>query len=123
MNTVFWVILIVVGIVTVAVALTAMRMRKTRRRRELQDRFLAEYDRTVRTVGDRDAAERELQQRIDRRNVVQLHDIDARRRYAIPDEWIAVQASFVDDPARAISRAARLVHDAMSARGYPDENT
>ena len=36
-------------------------------------------------------------------------------------EWSGVQASFVDDPSDAVSNAARLVHDAMTERGYPDD--
>src|SRR5256885_16261994 len=99
MSAIVWVIVIVVGLMLVAGAILARHMIETRRRRSLQARFLSEYDRTVRTTGDRRTAERELQERVDRyNNVVRLHDINAARKEAIRSKWIAVQAGFVDDP-------------------------
>lgn len=64
-----------VGCILVIGAVFARHAMETRRRRTLQARFLSEYDCTVRTIGDRRAAERELQARVDRYdNVVRLDD-------------------------------------------------
>ena len=119
MSTIIWVVLILAGLVLIGAAIFLRHMIARRQRRSLQTRFLSEYDRTVRKTGDRRAAERELQGRIDRHDTVDLRDIDATRREALRGEWLAVQVSFVDDPGEAIMRAARLVHDTMSERGYP----
>ncbi len=78
MSTIFWVMLIVAGLILIAAAMLARRLMQQRRRRSLQARFLSEYDRALRAPGDRRAAEKELQSRIDRYdNVVRLHDLDA----------------------------------------------
>ncbi len=123
MSTMVWVACIVAGLVLIAAAIYARHIIEKKRRRSLQTRFLSEYDRTVQKTGDRRAAERELQGRIDKYdNVVRLHDIDATRKEVIRAEWLSVQVSFVDDPRRAISKAARVVHDAMTERGYPDND-
>jgi hypothetical protein len=123
MGTLVWIAMTIAGVALIVGAYVASRIIGHSRRRALQHQFLSEYDRTVRVTGDRVAAEIELQRRLDRRNVIELHDIDARKRDAIRNDWIAVQAVFVDDPTRALSRAARLVHRAMTEHGYPDEDT
>jgi hypothetical protein len=115
--------IILAGLVLIAIAIFAKHVREKRRRRALQARFLSEYDRTLHATGDREAAERELQRRIDRHDRVHLREIDATRKDAIREDWLAVQVSFVDDPRRAISKAARIVHDAMTERGYPNDDT
>jgi hypothetical protein len=123
MSSDVWVVVTLTGLALIAIAIFAKHLIDKRRRRSLQARFLSEYDRTVHAAGERKAAERELQSRIDRHDSVQLSEIAGPRKEAILGEWLAVQAGFVDDPRRAISKAARLVHDAMTERGYPNDDT
>jgi hypothetical protein len=122
MSSAALVVVILAGLVLIAIAIFARHVIERRRRRSLRARFGTEYDRTLHATGDRKAAERELQRRIDRHDRVQLREIGVTRKDAIRGEWLAVQISFVDDPRRAISRAARLVHDAISERGYPSDD-
>ncbi len=122
MSSAAWVVVILTGLALVAIAIFARHLVERRRRRSLQAHFRTEYDRTLHATGDRRAAERELQRRLDRRDGVQLHEIDVTRKDAIRGEWLAVQIRFVDDPRRAISKAARLVHDAITERGYPSDD-
>jgi hypothetical protein len=117
-STIGWVILAIVVVAVVAILVVAAAMRG-RRRARLQQRFGPEYDRTVEASGSRRAAERELRERAERRDEINLRDLDPQRRQVLRGEWVGVQAMFVDDPRGALDRAARLVHATMSERGYP----
>ncbi len=118
MSTILWIILIVLTAAAVGVGVSYRRLRR-QRRRSLQDRTLSEYDRAARVARERVTVERALQRRLERRNVIQLHDRDARHRDTIRNEWLAAQLAFVDDPTRAVARASRLVHLAIAEREYP----
>jgi hypothetical protein len=93
-----------------------MRNRKTQ---GLQNRFGPEYDRALSEHHDQREAERDLEEReerVDRLNVRPL-EREERDRYA--DRWQTVQAQFVDDPTGATEEADQLVGEVMATRGYP----
>jgi hypothetical protein len=112
-----WVVLLVVALAAGAGA--AWFFLRQQRSRRLRDRFGPEYDHSVRQLGDRGDAERELERRQERVDHLEIRSLplDDRQRYA--DEWRRVQARFVDDPPRSIGEADRLVAEVMRARGYP----
>jgi hypothetical protein len=115
-----WIIIAVAAVVVVAfVVIGASRSRRTRR---LQEGFGPEYDRTVETAGDRKAAERELEERRERREQLEIRELSpaARERYA--ESWRTVQTRFVDDPGGAVREADRLVQSVMRERGYPTDD-
>jgi hypothetical protein len=64
-------------------------------------------------------AEAELAAREERRQQFELRplSLDERTRYS--EQWQAVQAQFVDDPAVAVVRADSLIQSVMADRGYP----
>lgn len=110
-----WVVVIGVA----AVAIVAFLLARRRRSERLRQRFGPEYDRTVREVGEVAKAEATLrarEARVQRLNIRRLSQDDAARFSAA---WRDVQTLFVDDPARAITDADRLVAEVMHARGYP----
>ncbi len=72
--------------------------------------------------GDRDAAERELAERRDRRAELQLHELEPGRREELSTQWQQVQARFVDEPVLATSEAHVLVRRVLSERGYPTQD-
>jgi FtsZ-interacting cell division protein ZipA len=117
-----WVWVVIVIAAVVVVALVAAALARKRRSEALQERFGPEYDRTVDEAGGRSDAERELREREQRREQFEIQPLSdaARQRYA--NEWQAVQARFVDDPAGAVRDADRLVQQAMGERGYPVED-
>jgi len=121
MSTTAWIVLAIVVVAVIVAAIVIMSVLRGRRRRQLRDRFGPEYDRTVDATGSERKAAKDLQERAGRRDEVELHDIEPQRREVFRGEWSGVQASFVDDPSDAVSNAARLVHDAMTERGYPDD--
>src|SRR5688572_20773678 len=112
--------LLVLAVIVVIAAgvLVAMAMR----RRELQRRFGPEYDRAVSEQDSRVAGERELINRERRFGQLTLREIepDARERYA--EQWRAVQAQFIDDPAGAVVAGDELVTRLVADRGYPTDD-
>jgi hypothetical protein len=117
MDTWVWILIAIVAIAVVTVAAwISMRKRRTAR---LKEQFGPEYDRTVQGTDDRAAAESELISRQQRLEVVDIRPVtgEVRERYA--EEWRAVQARFVDEPADALDDADQLVMKLLRERGYP----
>jgi hypothetical protein len=109
----------VVILAVVAVIAWSYEQRKRRHSQHLQQRFGAEYTRTVNELGNRSKAEAELEareKRAKRFNIIPISPVDAAR---FGQAWNALQSRFVDDPKGAVSEADRLVHELMTKRGYP----
>lgn len=117
-----WVWIVIAVVVVIVVAGIVWSAQKSRRRRQLQEGFGPEYDRTVESTGGRRAAERELQERQERRQSLDIRELSpaARERYA--ESWRSVQTRFVDDPAGAVGEADTLVQSVMRERGYPTDD-
>jgi hypothetical protein len=90
-----------------------------RRRHHLQDRFGPEYDRTVEGAERRRHAERELREREERHDELQLHPLSEASRQRYTQQWQEMQSGFVDRPQVAVADADRLITDLMRERGYP----
>jgi hypothetical protein len=119
MNTVSW---IVIGIVVLAVILLLAVVLRRRSRINLQERFGPEYDREVEARGSERDAERHLRDVANRRDKLDIRQLDATARDRYTQRWEAVQSDFVDQPGRALDEADRLVTDVMKDRGYPVQN-
>lgn len=113
---------VVVTVVVVAViALAAVAFARSRRRRAgLQERFGPEYDRTVKDRDSRRKGERELQDRAERREQLDIVPLSPEAQNRYRSEWRMVQERFVDAPAESVAMAHALLRSAMSDRGYPD---
>jgi hypothetical protein len=114
-----WVVIVVAAILVAVVV--ALVLSQRRRRARLQERFGPEYDRAV--EGDRRGrVERNLDQRVQRREELDIRPLEpgARERYRA--EWQELQTRFVDEPAEAVDRADVLVSKVMRERGYPVED-
>ena len=120
MSTVTIVIAVLVVLALIALGFAFTTGLRYRRRRLLRSRFGQEYERVVEATGDRDQAERSLQQRVERHRELEIRELslEARDRYA--KEWRAVQSRFVDDPGAAVDEADGLVSRVMTDRGYPE---
>lgn len=114
---------IVVLVVLVLLALVAAGLvlgwQRKRRRAGLQDRFGPEYERAVEEEGDRGQAEKRLADVADRRDRLEIRELEPAERQAYTQQWTTVQAAFVDHPAAAARDADRLVESVMRERGYP----
>jgi hypothetical protein len=114
------VIILVVAIVVVALLVAAaLAAVQARRRSALRERYGNEYDRTVEDADSRREAERELRDRAERRERLDIRPLDpvAAERYR--EEWRVVQERFVDSPAEAVAQAHGLVTSVLRERGYP----
>jgi hypothetical protein len=117
MDTWIWIVIAVVVVLVVVVALAAASGR--RRRRHLQERFGSEYDRTVEGADRRREAERDLREREERHDELDLRPLSDASRQRYTEQWQEMQQGFVDRPQVAVADADRLVTDLMRERGYP----
>jgi hypothetical protein len=107
-------VIAVIAIVALA-ALLVLRRRSAR----LRVRFGSEYDRVVAETGNRFKAEAQLESVEKRVRNYSLATISAVDRERFHQSWRKIQATFVDDPARALSEADQLLGTVMLTRGYP----
>jgi len=117
MPTWAWIVIVIAAVVLLgAIAWSAAKARK---RKQLQESFGSEYDRTVSDAPNRRQAEADLAERQKRREELEIRPLEqsARDRYA--SEWHNTQARFVDDPEAAVGEADRLIQRVMRERGYP----
>jgi hypothetical protein len=112
------VILLVIALVAAIGAAVWLYMRN-RQTAALQGRFGPEYDRALSEHHDQREAERELRQREDRVDHLNIRPLEREERTRFAERWKAVQAQFVDDPAAATDDADELVGEVMATRGYP----
>ncbi|MFF3055526.1 hypothetical protein [Streptomyces sp. NPDC057909] len=114
---------IIVAIVVVVVVLVALAVivRLAIRRRHLQERFGPEYERAVEAGDSRTAAERDLRDREQRHDDLDLKPLASTARQQYTQDWSSVQEHFVDRPREAVGEADQLVTRLMKERGYPTE--
>lgn len=112
------VLVAVVVLLVIALAIAGALLARRRRSEHLQEHFGPEYDRLA-AERDPDHAEAELAAREKRHHRLDIHPLGAAERDRFGKEWADVQRRFVDDPARSLDDADRLVVDVMRTRGYP----
>lgn len=117
MDPEIWIALIVLALV-VGAALGWFLL-KAQRSRHLRSRFGPEYEHEVERTGDRRVAEKTLERREQRVKKLEIRPLPPAEQQRFAEAWRAVQARFVDEPARAVAEADRLVREVMRARGYP----
>ena len=117
MDPTAWIIVAVAAVAVIGLAIYFWS--RKRRTEHLQERFGTEYDHEVEVRGDRSKAERELAEREKRVSKLEIRPLDPDERRDFVTRWKDVQATFVDDPARAVGSADSLLADVMRARGYP----
>ena len=109
---------ILVALVVVGGVVWYLTERK-RRTESLQSRYGPEYSRTVKEIGSQRRAEEELVKRQERVEALEIRPLLADQRELFAERWRKVQATFVDDPAGAVTSADALVEEVMKTRGYP----
>jgi len=113
------VIIVLVIALVVAIGAAAWLYMRNRKTENLQQRFGPEYDRALETHHDQRKAERELENRAERVEHLNIRPLENAERDRFASRWQAVQAQFVDDPASATDDADQLVGEVMATRGYP----
>ena len=116
-------VVIIVGIIVlVAAVLFAMWVIRRRRHATLQERFGPEYEREVRARGSERDADRHLGAVADRRDRLDIRELEPAARDRYTQRWQTVQTEFVDRPGSALDQADQLVTEVMHDRGYPVED-
>jgi hypothetical protein len=113
---------VIVGIVIaviVVLALAAFLAWQELRRRQLRQRFGPEYDRIREDQPKRRAIVQELTERERRHAEFGIKPISPMSRERHARHWELIQATFVDQPSKAVDEADRLVVSIMDERGYP----
>ncbi|WKG05363.1 hypothetical protein [Mycolicibacterium sp. HK-90] len=120
MPTWSWIVIVVVAVVIVllAVVVVASMMRQKRSER-LREQFGPEYEHAVETAGGQRAAERELLARERKHNKLKINELAPESRARYVEAWGVTQSGFVDNPAKSVGEADRLVTEVMRERGYP----
>jgi hypothetical protein len=118
MDAWIWIVIAVVVVVVVVVVVAAAASAR-RRRHHLQERFGSEYDRTVEGTDHRRDAERDLRDREQRHDELELRPLSDASRQRYSQQWQDMQTGFVDRPQVAVADADRLITDLMRERGYP----
>lgn len=116
MDTIGWIVL---GIIVLAIIVVLAIAARWRSRANLQKRFGPEYDREVTARGSERDAERHLRNVADRRDQLDIRQLDPAARDRYTRRWQSVQTDFVDQPQRALNEADQLINDVMEDRGYP----
>ncbi|MBT2386348.1 hypothetical protein [Streptomyces sp. ISL-11] len=113
--------IIIIAALLVLLVCTVTAWTLTARRRKLRERFGPEYERTVEAEDSRRAGERELRERQERHDALDIKPLPAPVRDRYAEDWSRVQERFVDRPDDAVHEADRLVTTLMGERGYPTE--
>jgi hypothetical protein len=114
-----WMIVLIAGVSLLVGAAVVWVVMGKKRSAGLKRRFGTEYDLAVKTSGSRRRAEADLASRTKRVERLDIHPLSAGDHDRFADRWRSAQASFVDNPAGAVSDAEKLVEEVMRARGYP----
>jgi len=104
--------------VLVLLSVAVRALLKRRRHQELVRRFGDEYSLLAQELGT-DAADRELAARETRVRKLAIRPLSRRQRAGVSDQWLKVQAMFVDNPWGAVRSATTLIKTVMQERGYP----
>jgi hypothetical protein len=110
---------ILLGLIALAVIVGAALYVQRRRSQAMRDRYGAEYIAAIDQLGDRHKVEAELRAREKRVHALDIRPLPAAEIDRFYERWVAVQASFVDDPGPAVDQADDLLAEVMQARGYP----
>jgi len=112
------VIVLLVALVA-AIGAAAWLYMRSRRTEHLQERFGPEYERTLAEHRDQREAERDLEQRAERVEHLNIRPLTSAECDRYAGLWQSTQARFVDDPGGATDEADQLVGEVMATRGYP----
>jgi hypothetical protein len=115
-----WILIAAIVVVAIpAVIVTVGIVRSRRKTQRLKEHYGHEYERLLSENGSEKAANRELTTRERKRRKLDIVPLTPAALSNFTLGWQEVQASFVDNPASAVSAADRLVTEVMRERGYP----
>jgi hypothetical protein len=118
MNTI-WIIATAVLVMALLALAAWFLSQKRKQSARLQQRFGAEYGRTVGELGGRTQAETELKAREERVGLLAITPLAPAEAARFSQAWNALQGRFIDNPKGVVVQADQLVRELMVKRGYP----
>ena len=118
------IVILVVAVVAVLLVVAAVLavVRRRKRTQDLRGTFGSEYDRTVEHSDKRRDAERELAERKERHDSLQIRPLSSASRQRYVTAWEGVQSRFVDAPVLALAEADDLLTRLLAERGFPTDD-
>lgn len=113
------ILIVVAAVVLITAGIGVWFASRRKHSQDLQAKFGPEYNYTVNKEGDQRAAEKALKEREKRVVKLDIRDLNEPERERYHSEWIKIQADFVDNPAKSVEDANRLITEVMIARGFP----
>lgn len=114
-----WIIVAAVVVIAMLALAAWLFSQKKKQSARLQQRFGAEYGRTVGELGGRTKAETELKAREERVELLTIAPLVPAEAARFSHAWNALQSRFVDNPKEVVVQADQLVRELMLKRGYP----
>ena len=114
-----YIIIAAVLILLVMGAIMAPIFARRNRSKRYGHEFGHEYTHTVETTGSEKKAQAELDARRKHVGTLNIRPLTGDERVSYTADWTAIQANFVDEPAKATVAADRLVTQVMEVRDYP----
>ena len=111
--------IIIAVVVLIAIGIGIMFAARTRRSKNMREKYGPEYDLTKEKAGSKAAAEAALAEREKRVTKLDIRELNQAERDRYHTEWTGIQADFVDEPPKALEKANLLVTELMMARGFP----
>jgi len=111
--------IIIIVAILFAIGIGIMFAARTRRSKNLHEKYGPEYDLTMEKAGNKNAAEAALAEREKRVTKLDIRELNQAERDRYHTEWTGIQADFVDEPPKALEKANLLVTELMMARGFP----
>ena len=123
MSTGVIILIVVLAVVIVAGVAAVVAVVPRQRSRRLTQQFGPEYDRVLaQHEGDRTAAEKELQERTERAQGLDIRPLGDAERERCLAQWTQLQEQFVDAPAKAVLGAGQLLDEVLRERGFPEDD-
>jgi hypothetical protein len=119
MNTTTYITIAVVLVLVIIGAILAPIFARRKRSQRYQDKFGTEYDRTVKTMGNKKKAQTEMDERQKHVETLNIRPLSISERQRYLADWNAVQAKFLDQPGQATVEADHLIMEVMQVRAYP----
>jgi len=110
---------LIVAAAVIIAALVIILLISRVRSDQLRKKFGPEYVYTLQKEGDPRKAEQALKARQKRVVSLDVHPLDENVKDRYNEEWMEIQAYFVDDPKKSVEQANRLITEVMIARGFP----
>jgi hypothetical protein len=118
MNPVYIIVIVVVVLLAAGIAMGAVFSRRQRAKR-YEKKYGADYDATVKTMGDEKKAQTEMDSRMEHVGTLNIRPLTMGEREGYLANWKAVQTKFIDEPAQATVEASHLITKVMQTRNYP----